>query len=221
MKEEWFKAKKFDVFLSHAHKDIDKVKAFAGWLYDTFGLNCFIDSCAWGYCYDLLKQIDDSYCKNKSGDTYNYDRRNYSTSHVYMMLSTALVEVMNLSECVMFFNTPNAVSLVDDLDYIRTGKNKRGKTRVSISPWIYHELSMTSYIKTTVPDRLRNRSIAFAEHSDICERKDLEIQYNISGYLDKMYKLSDDKLELWSKEYNNKKSMHPLDVLYKQYNRDI
>lgn len=57
MKEEWFKTKKYDVFLSHSHKDINKVKAFSGWLYDTFGLTCFIDSCAWRYCDDLFKKV--------------------------------------------------------------------------------------------------------------------------------------------------------------------
>lgn len=89
MKEEWLKTQKYDVFLSHSHKDIDKVKAFSGWLYDMFGLKCFIDSCAWGYCDDLLRKIDDKYCWNKTGETYNYERRNYSTAHVHMKSRTS------------------------------------------------------------------------------------------------------------------------------------
>ena len=33
LKKHWFSIGKADVFLSHSHKDINKVKAFAGWLY--------------------------------------------------------------------------------------------------------------------------------------------------------------------------------------------
>lgn len=58
LKNHWFHVgKKVDVFLSHSHKDINKVQAFAGWLNLNFGLTCFIDSCVWGYCDDLLKKM--------------------------------------------------------------------------------------------------------------------------------------------------------------------
>ena len=48
MKENWFQMEDVDIFISHSHQDITKVKAFAGWLYDEFNLTTFIDSCAWG-----------------------------------------------------------------------------------------------------------------------------------------------------------------------------
>lgn len=221
MKEEWFKSQKYDIFISHSHKDIDKVKAFSGWLYDNFGLKCFIDSCAWGYCDDLLRIIDNKYCWNKSMETYNYERRNYSTAHVHMMLSTALTEVMDFSECVMFFNTPNSVSIVDDLNCIKNGNNKHGKIKVSISPWIYHELAMSSYLKQTVPDRLREQYVIFAEHSENRDQKKFDIQYQISKYLEGMNKLSDEGLRMWCKQYEEKKPLHPLDVLYEQYKKNV
>lgn len=217
MKEEWFKTKKYDVFLSHSHKDIEKVKAFSGWLNDAFGLTCFIDSCAWGYCDDLLKQIDDMYCRNKYDDTYNYDRRNYSTSHVHMMLSTALTEMMNISECIMFFNTPNSVSMVEDLECIKKGKNKRGKVKISISPWIYHELSMSTFLKRTPPDRLREISTTIFEHSEIRSQEDLRIQYKVSEYLDDMLELNDERLDRWASQCKHGINKHPLDVLYGLY----
>ena len=65
LKEDWFSISEKDVFISHSHKDINKVKAFAGWLHKIFGLNAFIDSCSWGYCDDLLNKIDKKYCYNK------------------------------------------------------------------------------------------------------------------------------------------------------------
>ena len=43
LKEHWFSISKKDVFISHSHCDINKVKAFAGWLYDCFELEAFID----------------------------------------------------------------------------------------------------------------------------------------------------------------------------------
>ena len=89
LKEHWFSITKKDIFISHSHCDINKVKAFAGWLHDCFGLEAFIDSCSWGYCDDLLNKIDKKYCYDSKKKTYDYHLRNYTTSHVHMMLSTA------------------------------------------------------------------------------------------------------------------------------------
>ncbi len=122
LKEHWFSISDKDIFISHSHKDINKVKAFAGWLYETFGLESFIDSCSWGYCNELLKKIDKKYCYNPNSNTYDYDLRNYTTSHVHMMLSTALAEMLNKTECVIFFNTPNSISMSDELTKIKKVK---------------------------------------------------------------------------------------------------
>lgn len=111
LKEHWFSISEKDIFISHSHKDINKVKAFAGWIYETFGLEAFIDSCSWGYCDDLLRKIDNRYCYNTKTKTYNYKLRNYTTSHVHMMLSTALTEMMDKTECIIFFNTPNSINM--------------------------------------------------------------------------------------------------------------
>jgi hypothetical protein len=87
----WFPQIDTNIFISHSHDDTDRAIAFAGWLWDNFKLTCFIDSLIWGYANDLLKEIDNDYCLNEDGTFYNYEKRNYSTSHVHMMLSTALV----------------------------------------------------------------------------------------------------------------------------------
>lgn len=86
LKEHWFPTINADIFLSHSHSDLEKVKGFAGWLFDTFGLTSFIDSCVWGCCDELLQEIDDKYCWQPKNKTYNYKKRNYTTSHVHMML---------------------------------------------------------------------------------------------------------------------------------------
>ena len=41
MKSNWFQMENVDIFISHSHQDITKVKAFAGWLYDEFKLTAF------------------------------------------------------------------------------------------------------------------------------------------------------------------------------------
>ena len=118
LKEHWFSISKKDVFISHSHDDINKVIAFAGWLHDAFGLEAFIDSCSWGYCDDLLNRIDKRYCYKPKTNTYDYDLRNYTTSHVHMMLSTALTEMIYNTECIIFFNTPQSINMASELDKI-------------------------------------------------------------------------------------------------------
>ncbi len=73
LKEHWFSISKKDIFISHSHNDISKVKAFAGWLHECFGLEAFIDSCSWGYCDNLLNKIDRKYCYKPQKGTYDYD----------------------------------------------------------------------------------------------------------------------------------------------------
>ncbi len=144
----WFPPIDADVFLSHSHKDEEQVIALAGWLHKKFGLTSFIDSCIWGYSVDLLKIIDDKYCYNSSSKMYDYEKRNRSTSHIYMMLSTALAKMINSCECIMFVNTPNSIS---PGNYIGD--------ETTDSPWIYSEIAMTSIVQKRTPDDHRNKII--------------------------------------------------------------
>lgn len=224
MKSNWFQIEDVDIFISHSHQDITKVKAFAGWLYDEFGLIAFIDSCVWGYCNDLLKQIDDDHCKKKDGKTYDYDLRNYTTSHVHMMLSTALTEMIDNTECVMFYNTPNSICLVDDLQMIKNEKKK-----VTLSPWIYHELAMTSLVRKSEPSRTVSLLEDVVIHKAFSEQNNINIEHDVNKYLDEMIFVTSDELELWKRNYEilthkldgdsipfirGYENIHPLDVLY-------
>ena len=224
MKANWFNIGNADICISHSHQDISKVKAFAGWLYDEFELKAFIDSCVWGYCDDLLKQIDDKHCKKNDGKTYDYDRRNYSTSHVHMMLSTALSEMIDNTECIMFYNTPNSISLVDDINTIKEEKKK-----VTLSPWIYHELAMTSLIRQRNPNRIIHLLKNAIEHRAFSEQNSINIEYNVEKYLTTMISISAVDLNSWKKQYSTLThridgdfvqnisgygDIYPLDVLY-------
>lgn len=191
----WFPAIEADVFLSHSHRDEEQVIGLAGWLHNKFQLKPFIDSCIWGRSTDLLRMIDDEYCYNKSTETYSYAKRNRSTSHVYMMLSTALSKMINSCECVVFVNTPNAIS---SKGYIE------GET--TDSPWIYSEIAMTSIVQKRTP----------AEHRGYMAKaammfESLNVKYDID--LTHLTPLDFDDLAKWRSD-NNKKGSRALDALY-------
>lgn len=185
------------------------MKAFAGWLYDSFGLTAFIDSCAWGYCDELLKLIDDKYCKHKDGKTYDYQLRNYTTSHVHTMLSAALLEMIDRTECLIFFyNTPQSIYLENELKNVSNNQK-------TLSPWIYNELSATNILQQRKPLRLIRLHESF-EHRDSNKFNDSTLpsfEYNVSSILNDMTKLEDKILTQWSLNHNNNE--HPLYTLYK------
>jgi hypothetical protein len=92
LQEEWFPVDfpdmKFDVFISHSHADVNKsILPLASWFYKHLGLRCFIDSLYWQYTDDLLKKFDNYYAYKADNKTYDYKIRNYTTSHVHIMLS--------------------------------------------------------------------------------------------------------------------------------------
>ncbi|MGL5262686.1 MAG: hypothetical protein ACRC9P_09930, partial [Bacteroides sp.] len=118
----------------------------AGWLKNTFGLTVFIDSCVWGHSNDLLKEIDTNYCYQSESKVYNYQKRNYSTSHVHMMLSVALTQMIYNTECLFFLNTPNSIT-------------PKSIISQSESPWIYSEIATTRLIKLRKPREHRVESV--------------------------------------------------------------
>lgn len=186
-----------DVFLSHSHKDEKTAIAFAGFLKKEFELNTFIDSCVWGYANDLLKRIDDTYCRQAKRNRYNYDKRNISTTHVHILLNSALAKMIDNTECIMFLNTPNSLSLDDELKKQQTG-----------SPWIYSELLITSLIKKKNYRKNTKTGIMHFEES-------LEIVYDLP--LDNLIELNCNQLMVWKNEYKSYRKnnlINALDILY-------
>lgn len=200
---DWFPIIKADVFISHSHKDIETALKIAGLLYKTQSIICFIDSCIWGYADDLLKAIDDEYCKNLDGRSYSYEKRNYSTSHVHVMLSVALTKMIYNTECLFFLNTPNSVYPKD----VILGEKKENKT---LSPWIHTEIEMTKLIGTRSANDHRSSQTNFSK---------LQENFNVSLSIDTshMENLTYSQLSEWaSKTYKDK--YDALDHLYKMNN---
>lgn len=134
LSEDWFPEIEADVFISHSHKDEDIVFRLKNKIESETKHKCFVDSSVWGNSMDLLRTIDNKYCKFANGNTYDYNKRNYSTSHVYLMLNVALQKMIFKSRFVIFLDTSEAISVEDT---INSSTN---------SPWIYSEISTVNWI---------------------------------------------------------------------------
>lgn len=135
--EEWFRSGEYDIFLSHSHKDEELAIAIAGMLNEKFGLKVFIDSQVWGYIYDLQKEIDDEYCKNEGEkNSYSYNKRNISTSHVHLMLSNALRKMIDSCDFFFFLDSQNS------LKYVNINSED-----ATFSPWINLEVEISNTIR--------------------------------------------------------------------------
>jgi hypothetical protein len=199
MRDHWFPTIHADVFISHSHRDKTDAEKLASFLKQKFGLSSFIDSCVWRYADDLLKQIDNQYCVNPGGETYSYEKRNGSTSHVHMMLSTALGMMLDTTECTIFMNTPQSITSDDTVS----------KTK---SPWIYYELSQMSMIRRQKPKRKKPLIENFAKRGAL--EAQFEIEYTVK--LGDLTEITADDLIEWSKLWGSvsQEESHPLDFLY-------
>ncbi|MGI0529905.1 hypothetical protein [Treponema socranskii] len=194
--ENWFPQIDADIFISHSHKDFDSALTLAGFLYKKLDLICFIDSCVWGYSDKLLKAIDVKYCKNINENTYDYDLRNLSTSHVHMMLTVALTKIIYRTESLFFLNTPNSILPKDSI------KNK------TLSPWIYTELSMIKFIEKKSVKAHRQIIENFSKSMD-----SFDVEYEVDS-LNDLQTLSFEEIKQWGNSiFNNK--YEALDYLYK------
>jgi hypothetical protein len=148
---EWFPRNEYHIFLSHSHNDLDLALNIAGRLKYEHNLNVFVDSNVWLNCNDLLKIIDDYYCKNVNDSNYNYQARNFSTAHVHMMLMNSLNSTINSSEALFFLNTPNSISTKEVI------KQK------TFSPWIFAEIETSKIISKVTPERLFRKTKVFSD----------------------------------------------------------
>jgi len=187
MQSNWFPQINADIFLSHSHADKDLVIAFGGWLKEEFGLECFIDSCIWGYSENLQKLLDNNYSLDEDGKLI-YRKVLEVSSHVHMMLNTALMQMIDNCECVIFINTPKSVRPRDVINKI-------------VSPWIYSEIGMTKLIKKKTIDEYRIQKLYESKK----EFSDLSIEYNLDT--NHLTSLTINDLNHWEKIYPKKTGM--------------
>jgi len=182
LEREWFGIEKPHIFLSHSHKDLDLAAGLSEMLWERFGITCFVDSFVWGYCDELLNQIDKKFCLSQAKVTFDYQKRNRSTSHVHMMLSAALAKVMDHAECIIFLNTPNSIITKD---FIGSGKV------LTASPWIYNELLLTRLLKSRPPRRVLEEAMTKS-----LAKEDLP-PFHFSADVDHLIDLSASAVKTW------------------------
>lgn len=204
LQKDWFPTINSNIFISHSHDDQDLAVSLAGWLYKKFKLTSFIDSYVWGYCNDLLKNIDEEYCKHSNGHSYDYDKRNYSTSHVHMMLSTALNKMIDKTECIIFLNTDKSTLKAKDIISTQTR-----------SPWIYSEIMSTRILRQNPLERPILKKSAQDKHFIENAQKIFKPTYDID--LKHLVKLSESVLSSLHKCYKTNYPNNPTDALDKLY----
>jgi len=196
----WFPGIDARIFISHSHDDEAKAMQLAGWLKHTFNINSFIDSCVWRYANDLLKILDNDYCFNKGDNTYSYKKRNFSTSHIHMMLATAISSMMAKTECLIFLNTPNSITINED-------------TLTTQSPWLFLELSIYQIIEKKNPRVKLNFARRTQMNQKLAESKKLDIAYSLN--LGQLHEIDIDSLIKWEEKYKETGTFKDsLDVMY-------
>lgn len=208
LQQNWFPIKnQFDVFLSHSHNDEELAISLAGFLKTKLNLDIFIDSCLWGYSNNLLRKIDKKYCRHTNGISFDYNKRNYSTSHVHMMLSIALARMVDNCEAIFFLNSENSISLNEEIKKERTS-----------SPWIYNELSLADLLEIQPISKYREGvlHVEYGVYDLVNESSTLHIKYDVDDVLKKFIPLSSKDLmqcvEDW--ERNNRCYQNALDYIY-------
>jgi hypothetical protein len=146
--KKWFPTINADVFISHSHNDENLATSLASFLKSHFNIDCFVDSAVWGYVNDLLFDIDREHCLNMDSKSYDYQKRNISTTHVHSMLSASLANMLDNTECLFVLNTPNSISATDEIN----------NTMTTGSPWIFYELSVANVIRRKTKKNHRDKN---------------------------------------------------------------
>lgn len=152
--------KTYDIFISHSHNNKKEAEMLAAWLTKYKGLTCFVDSFVWGSADELLKEIDNKYCKNYRKNTYDYKKRNFTTSHIHAVLSMSLLKIINESSYCIFIESSESLNLA------QLGKKK------TFSPWLYEEIE---YMKALVSKEPKTKIFCKA----ITEVQDFKMEYDV------------------------------------------
>lgn len=197
-----------DVFISHAHADKAKAISLAI-AFQRLGLTAFVDSCVWGHADNLLLEVDKNFSANRDKEnSYFYGLRNRTTSNVHMILNSALHEMIDRSELLIFLDTDHSVKvkdLMEDDQYLS-------------SPWIFSELMFAKRTRRTPRQSVQ---MALEHHLKAVagtEGRQFEFQYELPQLTNDV---SYSDFLAWIKSGDTSSAdwlngLRHLDVLYKQ-----
>lgn len=195
IEEDWFPALRVDVYLSHLWTDDGLQLAFVGWLNNTFGLRCMIDSYIWGNVGRLTDEYNSLYSNHRrkanGGESFDYGSGNRVSNHINSMLHVATIKMMDKAEAVMFLN-------MDDEMYIYENRTLSRR----YLPWVYTEIIGAKNMIKKPLDLYRKNSSEAIEVND---------GFEAPGYI------SENELDKWEQECEQENA-YPLDTLYRLLN---
>ena len=209
IQNEWFPQIGADIFISHAHVDERLACALVGWINDTFGLTCFIDSNVWGYSSDLLEVMNAKFSNKRDdgngGYLYGHKSCNKVSAHVNMMLSVALQKMIDKVEAVILLNTDNSIE-------VSSGEEMNS----TYSPWIYAEIMCTEIVRRKPLWVYRDGEPLY--HGDsgeaLYEHAESNINISYKVQLEHLKKIRASDLLSWQEEYKSRRYKYALDALY-------
>ncbi len=211
IEDDWFPKVEADIFISHAHKDEELALALSGWMHEKFQVDCFIDSCVWGYVDDLLESINSVYSnKRESSDggyLYTHAKCNTASKHVDVMLCIALQKMIDKVETTFVINTDTSISKYKDI-----------YQNATFSPWIYSEIVCTQIVRKQSLSKYRKEELIVKGIYESFNQKEDEYKAMYQVSLDHLQNIGQEELNNWKLKWNmvkNKKNRYSLDELYK------
>lgn len=132
--------KKYRIFISHSHRDVETIERFADYLKFHHHVDCFVDSMVWKNIDTLQHKIDQKFSKSTTGGL-DYKKILQTTAHVHSLLSIALFEMIDQCECCIFVESGNSLQI----DFAQPQ---------TLSPWIYEELYYMNHTEERIPQHI-------------------------------------------------------------------
>lgn len=209
-----FPTKQAHIFLCHSHRDEDNAIKFAITM-EKRDVKVFIDSCVWGCMDELLDIVNEKYSESEVvGDQKYYSHRkcNEASAAVHVLLMTELHRMIDETECFVFLNTKLSVPI---------GERQLESSRMlTLSPWIYSELSFSAQVRVRSPSRKRLQRRTEVIDEEICMQDALcfarSVAFGFDVYTGHLPTIKGDELRTHFLRTRYRGSFY-LDSLYYQY----
>lgn len=180
---------KYEIFISHSHNDKKYAQKLANFL-KINGYRVFLDSEIWGSADSILKEIDNEYSRSNNDERYyDYTKRNFSTTHVHLLLISALAQIISKTPIFIFVESDNTISFsVKEFE----------KKIYTDSPWIYTELLFFKLFFQDVSYQIVNESYDESEKLNI--RREINLNF--------LKNLTAENIEQTIKNYFSKKELY-------------
>jgi hypothetical protein len=169
---------------------------------ESIGLGVFIDSLVWGSVYELLEAIDNKYCLNQNRKNLDYKKCQSSASHIYMILNSALHQMIDKSEAFMFVKTSNSLVKSSTCSVIKD----KEKTE---SAWIHSELQFSSLV-----ERKSRRTHLIIESRQVILDSLKTLTINHPAPVKHLIPVNENNFHRWVESTRRNPQSYPLDLLY-------